>query len=87
MHKKTGYLLSLVFTLFAFLAASCATPAIEVKSLDFSRLRDGSYEGSYTGSMSMSARPNENFFIFNSYRARDMRRTGRRPREGSYIYA
>jgi len=51
MHKKTGYLLSLVFTLFAFLAASCATPAIEVKSLDFSRLRDGSYEGSYTGSM------------------------------------
>jgi len=51
MQKKTAYLLALVLSLFAFLAASCATPSIEVKSLDFSRLRDGSYEGSYTGSM------------------------------------
>ena len=51
MQKKTACHLAFVLTLFAFLAASCATPAIEVKSLDFSRLRDGSYEGSYTGGM------------------------------------
>lgn len=37
--------------LFALLAASCATENIEVKSLDVSRLRDGSYEGSYAGKM------------------------------------
>jgi uncharacterized protein with FMN-binding domain len=38
-------------SLFALLASSCATENIEVKSLDFSRLRDGSYEGSYAGKM------------------------------------
>jgi uncharacterized protein with FMN-binding domain len=51
MQKKASCLLALVLPLFTFLAASCATPAIEVKNLDFSRLRDGNYQGSYVGSM------------------------------------
>jgi len=47
----TSSLCALALSFFTLLAASCATPAIEVKSLDFSKLRDGSYEGSYSGSM------------------------------------
>lgn len=37
--------------LLSLLAAACATPAIEVRDLDFASIRDGSYEGSYKGSM------------------------------------
>jgi uncharacterized protein with FMN-binding domain len=51
MRNGTSSLSLLALSLLALLAASCATPAIEVKNLDFSRLRDGSYEGSYIGGM------------------------------------
>lgn len=38
-------------TLLALLCLSCATPTVEVGVLDFSKVADGAYTGSYKGQM------------------------------------
>ena len=39
----------------AVLAASCATPFIEVKSVELATVADGAWQGSYTGTMGSAA--------------------------------